>query len=239
MKMKSVVPASVLALLLCAPLAAQVVPNSLEDVAGNSNLGILAGANRPTRYQQVYAGAEVNSGVIVSIYLRQDEEFGTTAATCTWTNVRVVLSSTTVAVDALSTTFADNLGADATIVFQGDVVVSNTDIVSNPRPFEYHIPFTTPFTFDSSTGLNLVVDIILPDQGAAGACLNHPVVDRHWNPLDGVSSAFCWGGACSPTFDTASAGDTQGIPTLFVQELFRDGFESGDTTEWTSTVPTP
>jgi len=229
-------PASVLSLLLCAPLAAQVVPNSLEDVAGNSNLGILQGVSRPTRYQQVYAGAEVNSGIITSIYLRQDEEFGTSAATCTWTNATVILSSTTVAVDALSTTFADNLGADATIVFQGDLVVSNTDIVSNPRPFEYHVPFTTPFTFDSSTGLNLVVDITLPDQGPAGTCWNHPVVDRHWDPTDGVSSAFCCCGTCSPAFDTASAGDTMGIPTLFVQEIFRDGFESGDTTEWTSTV---
>ncbi len=235
--MKSAAHASVLSLLLCAPVAAQVVPNSLEDVAGNSSLGILIGSQRPTRYQQVYAGAEVTSGVITSIYLRQDEVFGTIAATCTWINVTVVLSSTTVAVDALSTTFADNLGADATIVFQGDLVVSNTDIVSNPRPFEYHIPFTTPFTFDSSTGLNLVVDIILPNQGTVAECQNSPIVDRDWNPLDGVSSAFCSGGACSPTFDTASGGDTMGVPTLFVQELFSDGFESGNTTMWTSTVP--
>jgi hypothetical protein len=237
MKMKSVAPAGVLSLLLCAPLAAQVVPIGLEDVAGSSNLAVLMGSERPTRYQQIHAGAEVDSGIITSIYLRQDEEFGTTAATCTWTNATVVLSSTTVAVDALSLTFADNLGADATVVSQGDLVVSNTDIVSDPRPFEYHIPFTTPFTFDASTGLNLVVDITLPDQGPGGECRSHPVIDRHWNPLDSVSSAYCRSGDCSPTFDTAFWGDTMGVPILFVQEIFNDGFESGDTTEWSSTVP--
>jgi hypothetical protein len=237
MKMKSAAPASVLSLLLCAPLAAQVVPNGLEDAAGNYNLGVLIGAERPTRHQQVYAGAEVQAGVITSIYFRQDETFGTTAATCTWTNATVILSSTTVAVDALSTTFADNLGADATVVFQGDLVISNTDTTSNPRPFEYHIPFTTPFTFDSSTGLNLVVDITLPDQGILAVCMSNPIVDTELTALDSVSSVFCWSGSCSPTFDTASATQTSGIVTLFVQELFHDGFESGDTTEWTSTVP--
>jgi hypothetical protein len=82
--------------------------------------------------------------------------------------------------------------------------------------------------------LNLVVDIVLPEQGALGECLNHPIVDRVWHPTDSVSSAFCWGGTCSATFDKASAVDTTGIPNRFVHGLFRDGFESGDTSFWTT-----
>ena len=237
MKMKSAAPASVLFLFLCAPLAAQVVPNGLEDTAGNTNLGVLIGYNRPARHQQVYAGAEVTGGIITSIYFRLDEDFGTTAETCTLANATVILSSTTVAVDALSTTFADNLGADATVVFQGDLVISTTDTTSSPRPFEIHIPFTTPFTFDPGTGLNLVVDITAPDQGILIECMNHPIIDREYDPMDSVSSAFCYGGSCSPTFDTASATASEGIVTLFVQEIFGDGFESGGTTKWSSSVP--
>jgi len=220
-------------ILVSAPVSSQVVPNGLEDVAGNSNTGALVGSRRPTRHQQVYSGAEVDSGVIVSIRFRQDELMATTAATCTWTDATVILSSTTAAVDALSSTFADNLGADATVVFQGDLVISNTDIVSDPRPFEYHIPFTTPFTFDSSTGLNLIVDITAPDWDGTQPCTNHPVVDKHHHASDSVSCAFCFDGSCPLNFDTASATSTSGIVTLFVQALFQDGFESGDTSAWT------
>lgn len=237
MKMKSAAPATVLSLLLCTPLAAQVVPNGLEDTAGDSNLGALTGNVRPARHQQVYAGNEVMAGIITSIFFRQDEDYGTVAATCTWTNATVVLSSTAVAVDALNTTFADNLGADATVVFQGDLVISTSDTTSNPRPFEIHIPFTTPFTFNPGPNINLVVDITLPDQDSGIVCAGFPTIDREFHPFDSVSSVFCWNGSCSLTFDTASATDTQGIVTLFVQEIFLDGFESGDTTEWTSTVP--
>ncbi len=237
MKMKSAAAAGVLSLFLCAPLGAQVVPNGLEDTAGNSNQGALNGNLRPTRHQQVYAGNEVTAGIITSIFFRQDEVYGTVAATCTLTNATVVLSSTTVAVDALSTTFADNLGADATVVFQGDLVISTTDTTSNPRPFEIHIPFTTPFTFNPGPNINLVVDITLPDQDTDIVCGGFPTIDRQLHPFDSVSSVFCWNGSCSPTFDTAPATDPQGLVTLFVQEIFDDGFESGDTTKWSSSVP--
>ena len=237
MKVRSAAAANVVSLFLCAPLFAQVVPNSLEDTAGNSDLAVLWGNLRPARHQQVYAGDEVTAGVITSIFFRQDEVYGTAATTCTWTNATVVLSSTAVAVDALSTTFADNLGADATVVFQGDLVISTTDTTSNPRPFEIHIPFTTPFTYDPGPNINLVVDITLPDQDTSTGCRNYPTIDREYHPTDSVSSAFCYNGTCSPTFDTASGADTSGVVTLFVQEIFDDGFESGDTTEWSSTVP--
>jgi len=237
MKMKFAAIASVLPLFLCAPLAAQVVPNGLENTAGNSNIGALVGNQRPARHQQVYAGSEVTPGTITSIYFRQDEIFGTTAASCTLTNATVILSSTTADIDALSATFADNLGADATVVFQGDLVMSSTDTTSVPRPFEFHIPFTTPFTFDPGAGVNLVVDITLPDPDPDIPCVGFPVIDREYHPTDGVSSAFCFNGSCSPTFDTASSTETSGIVTLFAQDIFSDGFESGDTTRWSSSVP--
>ncbi|MCD4749353.1 MAG: hypothetical protein K8R59_08260 [Thermoanaerobaculales bacterium] len=234
------VTAGLLFLLVCVsvPVSSQVVPAGMDAVAGSSNSGVFMGNFRPTRLQQVYSGAEIDSGVIGSLSFRLDEEMGTTAATCTWENATVILSSTSVAPDALSFTFADNHGADATTVYSGNLVLTNTDTTSDPRPFELTIPFSTPFSFDSTTGLNLLLDITAPIQDGVAPCRNYPILDIQHSLSDSVSVVFCWNGSCSVSFDTAAQSSTGGMVTLFVAEpIFTDGFENGTTSAWSVAVP--
>ncbi len=82
--------------------------------------------------------------------------------TVTIPDVTIKLSTTQRPVGALSATFADNVGPDETIVFQGDFVIEgvpgcNTD----PCPFPEPGLFTTPFNYDPAQG-NLLFEIEFP-----------------------------------------------------------------------------
>lgn len=60
------------------PIHAQmVVPNGLADVEGNeSNVIPWDNFATPVRYQQIYLGSEVGTGLIEEIRFRQDGVFG-------------------------------------------------------------------------------------------------------------------------------------------------------------------
>ena len=63
--------------------------------------------------------------------------------------------------DALSTFFAQNIGADDTVVFaKGPLALSSagTGPANGPRDFDIHIQFTTPFFYDPSKG-PLLLDV--------------------------------------------------------------------------------
>jgi hypothetical protein len=237
--MKRAVYSTTLVVLTVASTAlGQVVPSGLENSSGDSNLNLLIGFQRPSRFQQVYQGTALDTGNIQEIRFRQDEEFGG-GASCTLTNVTVVLSSTTVSPDALSLTFADNHGADATTVFSGNLVISSASTTADPRPFDYVIRLTTQFYFDATAGKNLLLDITAPVGDGTYPCDSDPTLDSQFDFGDSVSLVYCFSGSCSPTFDSASAAGTDGFVTLFLRDdnIFSDGFESGDTLTWTSTVP--
>jgi hypothetical protein len=139
-----------------------VVPNALVNANGNinNNLPWNCASAPSTRYQQVYLDSEVGSGIITQIAFRANGgPFGPT----TLTNVTIRLSSSTVAPDALSTTFEANVGTDVKTVHSGDLILSSVGATQfNPVPFNTFIPLQNGFTFVAGTGKNLLLDVNIP-----------------------------------------------------------------------------
>jgi hypothetical protein len=215
-----------------------VVPNSLAAADGNQanvfpfNCGYNSLSSQ--RYQQVYSGVEVGSGRITQIRFRQeaeqedgdarqDDDFELSLGPINIPNVTITLSTTSAAVDALSTTFANNVGADVTTVFNGTLTLSSATCSSSPCPFDIVIPLSNSFEFDGSVG-NLLLDVSM-----------HTCVDLGWFRFD---ANLDYGDSVSRTYTTSSGGvssteadgvDTGGLVTQFI-------FSSG---AGPAPVPTP
>jgi hypothetical protein len=150
-----------------------VVPNSLASVEGNASLFTpfnLTAINVTTaRYQEVFAASNFTAltggGSITAIAFRPDGASGS-AFVAPDVPLRIDLSTTSAAPDAMSTTFANNVGADDTIVRSGDVAMSSafTGPAGGPKDFDIVITFTTPFFYDPALG-NLLLDV----RAAAGS----------------------------------------------------------------------
>jgi hypothetical protein len=145
--------------------AGLVVPNSLETVEGDDSniLPFSIGDFGLTsmRYQQVYAASEFPEPLLITaIHFRPDALFGIPFES-TLPSIQINLSTTSAVPDALSTTFADNVGLDDTIVFgQGPLTLSSsaTGPIDGPKDFDITIVLTTAFSYDPSLG-NLLLDV--------------------------------------------------------------------------------
>src|SRR6185369_11619561 len=82
--------------------------------------------------------------------------------------LRIYASATSRSVVGLSTTFAENLGTNNTLVFDGTVNLTTGNLPGpgNTRQFDYVFPFTTPFLYDPADG-NLVLDLQIESSGSA------------------------------------------------------------------------
>jgi hypothetical protein len=115
------------------------------------------------RYQQVFKSTDFVSltgpARITQITFRPDFQLGS-AFSATLPNVRIDLSTTSAAPDALSTAFANNVGGDDTTVFSGALPLSSakTGPAAGPKDFDIVINLTTPFVYDRSAG-NLLLDV--------------------------------------------------------------------------------
>lgn len=149
-----------------APLPATpvIVPASLAAVEGNSSNGYpfnIAAFSLPSqRYQQVYSYAAFFGPLtITDIVFRPDAGFGSSFSS-TLASVRIDLSTTSATVGALSATFASNVGANDTIVFNGALSSSSsfTGPSGGPKNFDILIHLTTPFFYNPANG-NLLMDV--------------------------------------------------------------------------------
>lgn len=146
-----------------------VVPNSLRNTEGNSNNGYpfdLAQTGLSSqRYQQVYAASQFSGlpsggGLITQLIFRPDFFFGQ-AFMSTLPDIQIDLSTTSAGDDALSTTYANNVGADDTVVYaRGPLMLSSafTGPPNGPKDFDIIITLTTPFHYDPAHG-NLLMDV--------------------------------------------------------------------------------
>jgi hypothetical protein len=161
---RSVSFASILAASLgaCAAPAARaqviVVPNALAATDGNrSVLGPIA----PLRYMQIHDASQFAalSGPVFIMQFAQRPDAITGASGPQMVNVEIFLSTTSRSVAGLSSTFADNIGADYTRVFSGTqtLVTANLPGPGNTRQFDVVTPLTTPFRYDPRAG-NLLVE---------------------------------------------------------------------------------
>jgi hypothetical protein len=113
------------------------------------------------RYQQVYGSVEFPQQPILirELRFRPCATYGR-AFTSTVANIQFNLSTTTRNPQALSSTLAQNVGADDTVVRQGPLSLSSRFVgpVGGPKAFDMIVPLSQPFLYDPARG-NLVVDI--------------------------------------------------------------------------------
>jgi len=209
-----------------------VVPGFLENLEGNFDNNIPWNDEAPVRYQQVFLGSEVGSMVdLLQIRYRQDELYGEPFSGMI-PDVTILLTSTSAGPDSLSMVFSENLGADATVVYSGPLHLRSRSLAGSPHRFDVIFNLQETFEFDPPPGMNLLMDVTIPESSVL------TTFDAAQFPGDGVSRVFCWVEEDCVTTDDAMIADTVGLVTMFLPELiFEDGFESGDTLQWSVTVP--
>jgi hypothetical protein len=145
-----------------APAATIVAPNSYETNEAN-NAGSFPFNNFTSRYQQAYAASEfVASPIsITEIAFRTDA----LQAATSWANLltfTIRLSTSANAVGSLSTTFADNIGADDTLVYTASAQLFTGTNAGAPGPnaFDLILALATPFTYDPSAG-DLLLEVLM------------------------------------------------------------------------------
>jgi hypothetical protein len=119
----------------------------------------------PFRFQQIFAASQFASlppgqRTIAAFAMRPDASV-TTPVSFTFTDTVIKMSTTNKNPSELSMTFADNVGADEVVVFQGDLLLStaNTGPPAGPKDFDFVFQLQTPFTYDPTKG-NLIFDVV-------------------------------------------------------------------------------
>lgn len=179
-----------------------VVPGALVNVEGNSNncFPFACGAQR---YQQVFDASTFGgaSGLIDKILFRLDG--GATSSAATF-DLTIALSSTTASSSSISTTFANNIGADATVVMNGLVSVTAT-AGGSPNAFNVMFDVANLFTYNGTS--NLLMDITV-----RSGSLNRQL-DSFTNSTFGVQRVFGNVGSAGAT--TGASGGDRGLVTAF------------------------
>jgi hypothetical protein len=139
-----------------------VAPNGYETVEGNDG-GSFPFTNFTGRYQQAYASSEFASGQlsITEIAFRTDA----LQAATTWLNemsFTLRLSTSANPVGSLSTTFADNIGADDTLVYTASTQPFGGSNAGAPGPnaFDLVLALDTPFVYDPGAG-DLLMEVLM------------------------------------------------------------------------------
>lgn len=186
-----------------APLAA--LASSILDVipdayATTPALGYSGALSQPIRSQQVYPAHEFPSAPIRITSLRW-RRFNAQTFENAGGQFRFKLSTTSRGEDTLSGTFADNVGPDETVVFDGVWTVSSATATGGaPYPFEMVLQLTTPFVYDPSEG-----NLLLEHQCFSTTI---PTVDAAGDAGDGLARAYNL--SLDPNASTASVVDTGG-----------------------------
>jgi hypothetical protein len=190
-----------------------VVPNGSATVEGGTSNNFPLSGNQPSyRYQQLYAASQFGaiSGPqrLTEVRFRPNAT-STFPAWSTTVTLDLRFSTTQAADDQLSTTFADNVGPDEVIVYNGEATYGTSQVgplPPGPMPFDVVIPLQTPFLYDPSQG-NLLMDV-----RRTGTTLT---VARFLDAVsvagDGVSRVY----NADVNATVASASNTLGLVTQF------------------------
>jgi len=201
-----------------------ITPNgqaSVEGTANNSfpfNLGNDPGEvpSGTQRYQQVYAASDfaalmAGGEFITQIAFRPDTVFGG-AFSSVLPGIRIDLSTVPTVPDALSATFANNVGANDTIVYGGATGAalalssSFTGPAGGPKDFDIIINLTSPFFYNPAMG-NLLLDV---RNFGGGTTTVFDAVDISGDPVSRVTTMPSGVGSA-----TADLADSLGLITRF------------------------
>ena len=174
-----------------------VVPSAQATTEGNSASSDLFGMINIGRYQQVYSAAEFGASpvLLTSLAFRTNGVStgnlfeGVGRPTTRIFEGSFNLSTTSKAVDGLSTNFAANRGADALdVIGRGDIVFSTAAAMDGDvRAFDVVFNFDNPFLYDPSAG-NLLLDI--NDFSGGSVFSNGTPLDAQFTPGDSVSNLY-------------------------------------------------
>ena len=145
-----------------------VVPNSLATNDGNDSGTTVSGGPTSVRAMRIFDASQFAAlsgpSLLTQFAWRPDRILGQSGPHSV--NLRIYASTTTRSVAGLSMTFADNLGADNTLVFNGTLnwTTGNLPGPGNTRQFDMVFPCTTPFLYDPAAG-NLLLDMQLSGNG--------------------------------------------------------------------------
>jgi len=158
--------------------ATRVLPNPLATEDYDFGSGTLSEPNY--RNQQVYHANQfpINTILITELRFRPDRTYGNAFGSTTISNIQINMSTTTNNPGALSSTYADNVGADDQVVLSGSVAVSSSfsGAAQGPKAFDIIIPLQCPFRYNPALG-NLVVDIRNVSGSAASLLSGSAVYD--------------------------------------------------------------
>jgi hypothetical protein len=143
--------------------ATLVVPPNFDAADGSDMYADTPPPSSGCRFQEVYTAAYFTNtmsqpALLVRMACRPDRTV-TTPREVVLLNYELRFSTTQRGPGSLSSRFDDNLGADTTLVFSGDLTWSTLGAgpAQGPRAFDYVVPFQHPFMYDPSKG-NLLVD---------------------------------------------------------------------------------
>jgi sugar lactone lactonase YvrE len=192
-----------------------VAPNGLTGTEGNIANIFPFSVAETIRYQQVYTASQFGAiaaggGMITGIAFRPDAVYGN-AFTHTIANIRIDLATTMAGPGGLSLTFANNVGANDTTVFNGSLTLSSTFTgpAGGPKNFDILIPLTTPFYYNPAAG-NLLLDIRNFSSGNSGGNLISILDATSANPTL-VGRVYTFDASAPNSFDE----DTWGLVTQF------------------------
>jgi len=146
-----------------------VVPNSLATNDGNGSATSVSGP-ASVRWLHIHDASQFGDlsgpSFLTKFAYRPDRILGESGPR-TFT-LRIYASTTSRTVAGISTTFAENIGTNNTLVFDGTVNVTTGNLPGpgNTRQFDYVFPFTTPFLYDPAAG-NLALDLQIEANGSA------------------------------------------------------------------------
>ena len=183
-----------------------IVPNEWTSAQGTTGNLLPLFSAQPIRYQQVFDASQFSrlspgGGLINRIAFRGHGPGVPFAGTVP--QLQVNLSTTAKSPDALSSTFAGNVGADDVQVFSGPLQAAVT-FSGDPTKFEVVVNFTTPFFYDPAKG-NLLLDV-RNSQGGTEAPPNDQQLDGTSAAGDSVSRVYNYGDVTA-----TAAGQTGGV----------------------------
>jgi hypothetical protein len=163
MRLKGLRTAFLLAATCTAAIGQTIVVPGLQTTAAG-NLAIPVGA-KASHFQEIIGGGQFPGPIIITS-IRVRSAAGTGPVTFNYASYKVTLSTTQAYPNTNnghtlpSVTYANNVGPDATTVYNGPVSASSPGCAApGPCPFDLTLPLTTAFSFDPSLG-RLLVDVV-------------------------------------------------------------------------------
>jgi hypothetical protein len=139
-----------------------VVPNTLATNDGNSFVTSPTGGPTSVREMTIYDASQFGElsgpSFLTQFAWRPDTTPGPSGPRSL--TLRIYASTTSRSAAGISTTFAENHGANHTLVFDGPLIWATANLPGpgNTRQFDVVFPFTTPFLYDPAAG-NLVLEM--------------------------------------------------------------------------------